>query len=140
MTTPEEAAIELHLRRIVDGHGLDESTARAAAAAYRRGERGVHHDVAHHAALEVLGALLDRNAEAMLATIRAELRRRLDMRPPTRETFRRIAAGMRSPDDGPGPAPTVVVEPTLARQPRRPPGLRPWQSPYGPQPRRSRGR
>jgi hypothetical protein len=135
MTTAAEAAIELHVQRLVDGHGLDEPTARGAVDAYRRGERGEHHDVVHRAALEVLATLQGRSVEALLAALRTVAERCFAALRPILETS---TAGLRE-----APLDTVpVVDFEQPAAPRaRPARRRPaWQSPYGPPPRRPRGR
>ncbi|MFM9637629.1 hypothetical protein [Streptomyces turgidiscabies] len=154
MTAAAEAAIELHVRRIVDGYGLDEPTAREAVAAHRRGERGEHHDVAHRAALEVYAALCGRSVEALLVAIRADVERRLahlrplfdalrraaTEAPQASEAYRRAAAEAQPRRDVLGAVP--VTEVVAPHAPRRPPKARArpaWQSPYGPA-RRSRRR
>jgi hypothetical protein len=141
MTTAAEAAIELHVRRLVDGYGLDEPAARDAVGAHRRGERGEHSDVAHRAALEVYAALCGRSVEALLVAIRADVERRLAHLRPLFDALRRAAAEAQPRRDVLAAVPvTEVVAPQV---PRRPPKARTrpaWQSPYGPPARRSRGR
>ncbi|MFI1607824.1 hypothetical protein ACH4YN_37920 [Streptomyces griseofuscus] len=152
MTTAAEAAIELHVRRIVEAHGLDEPTARNAVAVHRRGERGEHHDVAHRAALEVYAALCGRSVESLLAAIRADVERRVaHLRPlfdallramadapQAGEAYRRAVAESQPRREVLGEVP--VTEVVAARAPRRPPAARArpaWQSPFGPPARRS---
>lgn len=92
MTTPAEAAVELHVQRLMHGHGLDEAVARDAVAAYRNGDADApHHIAAHCAAVEVLAALHRQNAEVLLEAIRAEVRRRCEALRVLTETFRRGA-------------------------------------------------
>jgi hypothetical protein len=136
MTTAAEAAIELHVQRLVGGHGLDEPTARGAVDAYRRGERDEHHDVVHRAALEVLAELQGRSVEALLEALRTVAERCFAALRPILETS---TAGHREAEPL-GTVPVVDVEQPLAPR-ARPVRRRPaWQSPYGPPPRRSRGR
>ncbi|MFE0533807.1 hypothetical protein ACFW20_07135 [Streptomyces nigra] len=134
MTTAAEAAIELHVQRLVDAHGLDEPTARSAVDAYRRGERGEHHELVHGAAFEVLAALQGQNLAALLAAVRAVAERCFAALRPILQT-----STVGQPEDF-GLVPVIEVDQPAA-PPARPDRRRPaWQSPYGPPPRRSRGR
>jgi hypothetical protein len=134
MTTAAEAAIELHVQRLVDAHGLDEPTARDAVDVYRRGERGEHHELVHRAAFEVLAALQGQTVASLLAAVRSVTERCFAALRPILETS---TVGQREDF---GLVPVVEVEQPVA-PPARPARRRPaWQSPYGPPARRSRGR
>jgi hypothetical protein len=134
MTTAAEAAIELHVQRLVDAHGLDEPTARDAVDVYRRGERGEHHELVHRAAFEVLAALQGQTVAALLAAVRSVTERCFAALRPILETS---TVGQREDF---GLVPVVEVEQPVA-PPARPARVAPRGSrPMAPPARRSRGR
>lgn len=136
MTTPAEAAIELHVRHLMHRYGLGEAAAREAVTQYRVGNsEAPHHFAAHRAACEVLAYLQRRNADQMIATLRRAAHHWADtVLPSLITTFRRAAAAAAAQDSGAfalAPPPPARRRPPLARD--RPA----WQSPYGPPTRRA---
>ncbi|AZM53316.1 hypothetical protein DMA15_12565 [Streptomyces sp. WAC 01529] len=139
MTTSAEAAIELHVQRLMHGYGLDEAAARDAVAAYRVGDREApHHFAAHRAALEVLADLQQQNVEVLIAALRRAAQHWADsVLPALLATFRRAAAAAQQPGDAFELVPPRELPPPGRPRPRRARDRPGWQSPYGPPARRS---